>query len=132
MVFSSSTSIDDVIKRLRSIDSTKLAAKKIRDVFLAMDFNLQDKCCDAQDLRNSWEQFCIPDELITFFGTLFNINYGTLKPNFLKSNILEDDDDVEEMFLNDTNNEPDIEQVNNNHIKIKILSLIQIMHYNIN
>ena len=36
------------------------------------------------------------------------------------------------MLLNDTNNEPDIEQVNNNHIKIKILSLIQIMHYDIN
>ena len=62
----------------------------------------------------------------------FNSNYATLKPNFPKSNNLEDDDDVEEMLLNDTNNEPDIEQVNNNHIKIKILSLIQIMHYNIN
>ena len=69
-------------KRLRSIDSTKLAAKKIRDVFPAMDFNIPDKFCDAEDLRNSWEQFCIPDELITFFGTLFNINYATLKPNF--------------------------------------------------
>ena len=44
---------------------------------------------------------------------------------------MEDDDDVEEMLLNDTNNEPGIELVNNNHIKIKI-SLIQIMHYNIN
>ena len=44
---------------------------------------------------------------------------------------MEDDDDVEEMLLNDTNNEPGIELVNNNHIKLKI-SLIQIMHYNIN
>ena len=34
MVFSSSTSIDDVIKRLRSIDSTKLAAIKIRSYSL--------------------------------------------------------------------------------------------------
>ena len=59
MVFSSSTSIDDVIKRLRSIDSTKLAAKNIRDVFLAMDFNLQDKFCFTEYLRNLWEQFCI-------------------------------------------------------------------------
>ena len=96
-----------------------------------MDFNLQAKFCDAEDLRNSWEQFCIPDELITFFGALFNINYATLKPNFPKSNNLEDDDDVEEMLLNGTNNEPGIEQVNNNHIKIKI-SLMQIMQYNIN
>ena len=66
MGFSSSISIDNVIKRLRSIDSTKLAAKKIRDVFLAMDFNFQGKFCDAKDLRNSWEQFCIPDELGNF------------------------------------------------------------------
>ena len=102
-----------------SIDSTKLAAKKIRDVFLAIDFNLQDKFCDAEDLRNPRERFCIPDELITLFGTLFNINYATLKSNFPKSNKFEDYVDVEEMLLNDTNNEPDIEQVNNNHIKIK-------------
>ena len=51
MVFLSSISIDDVIKRLRSIDSKKLAAKKIRDVFLAMDFNFQDKFCDAEILE---------------------------------------------------------------------------------
>ena len=97
-----------------------------------MDFNLQDKFCDAEDLRNPRERFCIPDELITLFGTLSNINYATLKSNFPKSNKLEDYVDVEEILLNDTNNEPDIEQVNINHIKIKILSLIQIMHYNIN
>ena len=127
VVFSSGTSFDDVIKRLRSIYSTKLATKKIRDVFLAMGFNLQEKFCDAKDLRNSQEQYCIPDELITFFGTLFNINYATLKPHFPKSNNLEDDDDLEEMLLNDTNNEPDVEQVNNDHIKIKTLSLIQII-----
>ena len=43
-----------------------------------------------------------PDELIMFFGTLFNSYNTTLKPNFPKSNNLEDDDDVEEMLLNDT------------------------------
>ena len=99
MVSSSSVSNDDVNKRLRPIDSTKLAAKKIRDIFLAMDFNLQDKFCDVEELRNSWEPFCTPDELITLFGTLFNINYATLTPNFPKSNNLEDDDDVEEMLF---------------------------------
>ena len=71
-----------------------------------------------------------PDELIMFFGTLFNSYNTTLKPNFPKSNNLEDDDDVEEMLLNDTNNKPNIKQVNNNDI-IKI-SVIQIMHYNTN
>ena len=97
MIFLSRISVDGVIKRLRSIDSTTLAAKKIRDIFLAMDFNLQDKFCDAEDLRNLREQFCISDELITFFGT-FNINYATLKPNFPKSNNLEDDDDVRKCY----------------------------------
>ena len=45
---------------------------------------------------------------------------------------MKDDDDVEEMLLNDTNSELDIEQVNNHHTKIKILSLIQIVHYSNN
>ena len=72
-----------------------------------------------------------PDELIMFFGTLFNSYNTTLKPNFPKSNNLEDDDDVEEMLLNDTNNKPNIKQINNNDIIIKI-SVIQIMHYNTN
>ena len=62
---------------------------------------------------------------------LFNSYSATLKPNFPKSNNLEGDDHVEEMLLNDTNNEPDIKQVKNNHITIKI-SVIQIMHYNTN
>ena len=66
MVISSSLSIEDVIKRLKSVSSTKVAAKKIREAFLAMDFNLQDKFCDAQDLKDSWGQFCVPDKLITF------------------------------------------------------------------
>ena len=36
------------------------------------------------------------------------------------------------MLLNDTDTEPHIKQVNNNHTKIKILSLIQVMNCNIN
>ena len=63
-----------------------------------MEFNLHGKFCDTEDLRNSWETFCILDELITFFGTLFNINYATLKPIFPKSNNLEDDDDVRKCY----------------------------------
>ena len=101
MVFSSSESIEDVIKRLRSIDPAKVVVKKIREAFLARDFNLQDTFCDVEDLRDSWKQFCIPDELITFFGTLFNINYVILKPNFPKAYNLEDDGDAEQMFSND-------------------------------
>ena len=90
-----------------------------------MDFTLQDKFCDAKYLRDSWEQFCIPDKLITFFGTLLNINYATLKSNFPKTYYMEDDDDVEQMFSDTTNGDSENEQVNRNYIKIKTLSLIQ-------
>ena len=70
-----------------------------------MNFNLQDKFCDMEDLKDSWKQFCIPDELITFFGTLCNISYGTLKLNFPKTYNLQDDGDVEQMFTNDITND---------------------------
>ena len=70
-----------------------------------MNFNLPDKFCDMEDLKDSWKQFCIPDELITFFGTLCNISYATLKLNFPKTYNLQDDGDVEQMFTNDITND---------------------------
>ena len=36
-------------------------------------FNLDDKFCDADDLKHSWYQTKIPDEIVGFFSTLFKI-----------------------------------------------------------
>ena len=55
MVFSSSLDISDVINTIRALDSVKVAAKVIRSKFLNADFCLQDKFCDAEELKHSWE-----------------------------------------------------------------------------
>ena len=44
-VISSEISLQDVVKILRSLDATKLVAKKIRKCLLAIDFGLNDKFC---------------------------------------------------------------------------------------
>ena len=55
-VISSEINIQDVVKILRSIDATKLVAKKIRKCLLAIDLGLNERFCDAEDLKESWEK----------------------------------------------------------------------------
>ena len=82
LVFSSSVSIHDVVKKIRSIDIMKEAGKSIRNVLKDIEFSLQDKFCDAEELKISWENATIPDELATFFSSLFNISRGKLMHKF--------------------------------------------------
>ena len=39
---------------------------------LCVDFDLNDRFCDAKDLEDSWENTKIPEPLLRFFGSLFN------------------------------------------------------------
>ena len=73
-VCSSSVSVNDSINKLRSLDCVKVAKEHIRKALLNVDFGLEDKFCDAQELRGSWSNTQIPDALLTFFASLFNIN----------------------------------------------------------
>ena len=49
-IFSSPISLNDVVKRLHSLDTTKNVAEKLRKSFLEIDFDLNDKFCDGEDL----------------------------------------------------------------------------------
>ena len=66
MVYSSLLDITDVINTLRSLDGVKSTAQIIRDKFLNIDFGLQDKFCDAEELKLAWRTTKIPDELLVF------------------------------------------------------------------
>ena len=66
-VYSSSISVKDAINKLRSIDCVKNAAEHIRKVLLNVDFGLEDKFCDAQELKDSYSNTQIPDLLLSFF-----------------------------------------------------------------
>ena len=54
MVFSSSMDITDFINTLQLLDSVKSAEETIRDKLLNVDFGLQDKFCDAEELKMAW------------------------------------------------------------------------------
>ena len=51
-VFSSSICINDVVKRLHFLYTTKNVAEKPRKRFLETDYDLNDKFCDGEDLLN--------------------------------------------------------------------------------
>ena len=83
-VFSSSICINDVVKRLRSLDTTKNVAEKLRKSFLEIDFDLNYKFCDGEDLLGSWDNLPLFDEILTLLRTLFNINLAKLLPKYPK------------------------------------------------
>ena len=49
------------------VDGVKSAARTIRDKLLNVDFGLQDKFCDAEELKLAWRTTNIPDEVLAFF-----------------------------------------------------------------
>ena len=59
---SSKIDIQDVIDKLRSLDGIKIAAQKLRKSLLSFDFELNDKFCDAGELKEAWENKSMSDE----------------------------------------------------------------------
>lgn len=53
--------------KLRSLSMTKIAPEKLRKDFLSIDFNLNDKFCDVNDLSYSWQSLPISDGMLAFF-----------------------------------------------------------------
>ena len=77
--------IKDVVKRLRSLDTTKNVAEKLRKSFLEIDFDLNNKFGDREHLLGSWDNLPLSNEILTFLGTLFNINPAKLLPKYPKN-----------------------------------------------
>ena len=46
------------------MSNMKNAAKTIKEALLKVDFVLQDKFCDAVEIKHSWSTIRIPHELI--------------------------------------------------------------------
>ena len=55
------------------MDSIKKAAKVMREALLKLDVGLQDKFCDAEELKHLWFTTRMPDELISFFSVSVKI-----------------------------------------------------------
>ena len=67
-----------------NLDCIKAAGKHNGNVLLYVDFGLEDRFCDAQKLRESWSNTQIPDVLLAFFTSLFNINRTILMKEIFK------------------------------------------------
>ena len=83
-VFSPSTCINDLVKRLSYFDKTKNFSEKLWKSFVKIDFDLNEKFYDGKDLLGSRDNLTLTDEIFTFLGTLFNINLAKVLPKYPK------------------------------------------------
>ena len=110
----------DVIKKLRSLNTVKIAAQTIRKCLLEAEFDLKDKYCDAQELNHSWKDMVLPAGLGAFFSVLYNVNQTKL----LAETITNCDDSTEkESEVNDS--------VAEDRKITKLKALYQIMYYKV-
>ena len=80
--FSSSISIADVINTIRVTDVIKAPVVEMGKALLNMDFNLDNKFCDAHELHDSWGNTVFPDTLMTFLSALFNMKKISLPKQY--------------------------------------------------
>ena len=99
--FSSLIEVQDVINSLRNIDVVKSAAIEIRKSLLDVNFGLENCFCDANQLKQSWNETKIPDVLLSFFATFFNVSSTKLMRSEITSGI--DDCIFEDCLVQDRN-----------------------------
>ena len=59
---------------IRSIDPFKVSASIIRKQLSTYDFNLNNIFGDAEDLRESHMNMPVPEEILRFFGEIYNFD----------------------------------------------------------
>ena len=73
MCFSSALTVNGIAAKMRDMNVVKTCGEILREVLKKVDFKLDDKFCDGHDLKQSWETTAIPDQLLTYFFSLFEI-----------------------------------------------------------
>ena len=75
MVFSVSKNV--LADHICSIDLVQECASEIRKALNDYDLGLEERFCDAQDLKLKLSNMRIPEPVLRFFGHLFNFNPAT-------------------------------------------------------
>ena len=120
LAFSPDLEMRDVIKKLRSLNTVKIAPQTIRKCLLEADFDLEGKYCDAQELNHSWKDMVLLTGLGAFFSVFYNLNQTKL----LAETVTNCDDSTEkESEVNDN--------VAEDRKIAKLKALYQIMYYNV-
>ena len=80
MVFSiAHNEINQLAEAIRSINPFKVCASIIRKELASFDFDLNDKLCDAEDLRNSLGSIGMPKVILELFGERYNFDPNTYR-----------------------------------------------------
>ena len=87
--FSKEVRVENMAEQIRASDPIKECASIIRQSLLDINFDLQDRFCDAHDLKTSWNAVPIPDPLLKFLATLYNFDLD----NFSTGQQVPDDED---------------------------------------
>ena len=70
MFFYKGLSCNDMAETIRGSDCIKECAELLRESLKGVNFDLNDKFCDAAELNESWDTVQIPDPLLKFFKIL--------------------------------------------------------------
>ena len=74
-------------------------ASEIRKALDDYDFGLEDRFCDAQDLKLALSNMRIPEPVLRFFGHLFNFNpatYAKAAETVMADNTIDLTDDLDD------------------------------------
>ena len=82
LVFLNDISKEDIAESIRNHNTMKEAAESIWSILLNEPDSLEDKFYDAKDLEDSLNNIKIPDRILEFFCTLYNINKDTFYDQF--------------------------------------------------
>jgi len=100
MFFSKSVTAECLAETIRTTDPIRQSAEIIRQCLQDMDFDLQDRFCDANDLDIAWTNMVIPEPLLKFFAVLFNFDMNAFTSSCKnvmqcrpKTEVTDDDDD---------------------------------------
>ena len=128
MCFSGEISIEDITAKMRDMNVVKSCGEILREAFMKVDFKISDKFCDGHELKESWETTQMPDQLLTFFASLFGIKRSRMLKIEMINMTLDDNDDVADDDTSPEENTQDIEwAVFNQHNQLNCL--FQIMYY---
>lgn len=76
---SASVSIDELADVIRSCNPITETANLFRDALQKLDFDLNNRFCNVQDMKNTWFSSESPKVFFTFFATLFNIDASDMQ-----------------------------------------------------
>lgn len=74
MFFSRTVTAENLAETIRSTDPIRQCAETIRQCLLELDFDLQDRFCDANDLETATANMVVPEPLLKFFAVLYNFD----------------------------------------------------------